>query len=376
MKISVLQENLAKALLYINRAVSTRPNIPVLANVLIEAEKGKLKLSATNLEVGISTWIGAEVSEPGKLTVSAKLLAEFVSSLKKGKLEMLEKDQMFEVNFVDNQADFLIIPADDFPKVPEAEGQTLMEIKAVDLANAIALTSFSAGVDESRPVLTGVLMFAKNKDLTLVGVDGFRLSRKTLTLESEIKKDSFQEIVPAKSLIEIEKLIQEVADDKTIVKVYYLGAKNQLLFQIGDIEFSTRLIEGEFPPYEKIIPSESTVKFSIHREEMANMIKIVSIFARNVIGNKTRFSVTAEDKKLTLSANVVDIGKNESQAEISDLRGDDFETGFNIKFLTDMVTAIKSKEIHFESNGPTAPGVFLDPDDKDYIHIIMPMRLD
>lgn len=376
MKISVLQENLAKALLYVNRAVSSRPNIPVLANVLIEADKGKIKLSATNLDVGISTWIGAEVAENGKLTVSAKLLAEFVSSLKKGRLEMYENEQMFEVNFVDNRAQFFIIPADDFPKVPEAEGEVLMDVNAFKFADAIALTSFSAGIDESRPVLTGVLVSAKDKRLMLVGVDGFRLSKKEMILEKEIKPEGFKEIVPAKSLIEVEKLIREVADDKSNVQIYYLGTKNQLLFKIGDIEFSTRLIEGEFPPFEKIIPSESQVKFDLSREDMSNTIKIASIFARNVIGNKTRFSLNADEQKLSLSANVADIGKNESKIEVKDLIGDDFETGFNIKFLTDMISAIKSKTIHFESNGPTSPGVFLDPDDKDYIHIIMPMRLD
>lgn len=376
MKISVIQENLSKALLYVNRAVSSRPNIPVLANVLLEADKGKIKLSATNLEVGISTWIGAEVAEPGKLTVSAKLLSEFVNSLKKGRVEVYEAEQMLEVNFVDNKAQFFVIPADDFPKVPEAEGEVLMEVNALKLADAIALTSFSAGVDESRPVLTGVLVIAKEKKLTLVGVDGFRLSKKELELEKEIHQDEFKEIIPAKSLMEVEKLIREVADEKSVLQVYYLGSKNQILFKVGDIEFSTRLIEGEFPPYEKIIPSDSQVKFNVSREDMSNTIKIVSIFARNVIGNKTRFSLSADDQKLSLSANVVDIGKNESKIEVKDLSGDDFETGFNIKFLTDMISAIKSKEIHFESNGPTAPGVFLNPDDKEYIHIIMPMRLD
>ncbi len=376
MKISVLQENISKALLYVNRAVSSRPNIPVLANVLIEADKGKIKLSATNLEVGIATWIGAEVTEAGQLTVSAKLLSEFVTSLKKGKVEMSATDQMFEVNFVDNKAQFFVIPAEDFPKVPEAEGDILMEVNAFKLADAIALTSFSAGMDESRPVLTGVLVTAKQNKLTLVGVDGFRLSKKDLLLEKEIKQEEFKEIIPAKSLMEVEKLIREVADDKSLVKVYYLGAKNQILFKVEDIEFSTRLIEGDFPPFEKIIPIDSQIKFDVSHEEMSNMIKIVSIFARNVIGNKTRFSLSADEQKLSLSANVVDIGKNESKIEVKNLIGDDFETGFNIKFLTDMISAIKSKEIHFESNGPTAPGVFLNPDDKDYIHIIMPMRLD
>lgn len=376
MKITVLQESLSKALLFMNRAVSSKPNIPVLANVLIEAEKGKVKFSATDLEIGISTWIGAEVSEEGSLTVSAKMLSDFVNSLKRGKIEMGEKEGLFEVNFVDNNAAFYIIPADDFPKVPEAQGEVMLEINALKFADAIALTSFSASMDESRPVLTGVLMNAKSKRLTLVGVDGFRLSKKEMDLEKEIKQDEFKEIIPAKSLIEVEKIIRDVCDDKSIVKVYYLGAKNQLLFKIEEIELSTRLIEGEFPDYEKIIPKDSRVKFDVDREELANTIKIVSIFAKNVTGNKTIFALDAETQKLSLSASVVDVGKNKSQLSVNELLGDDLETAYNIRFLTDMTNAIKSTTIHFESNGSVAPGVFLNPEDKDFIHIIMPMRLD
>lgn len=376
MKILVLQENLSKALNYVNRAVSTRPNIPILANCLIEAEKGKLKLSATNLEIGISTWIGAEVPDAGKVTVSAKLLSEFMNSLRPGKISLNLKDQMFEVNFVDNKAEFFVIPASDFPHVPEPEGESLLEIGALEFADAISKTAFAAGTDESRPVLTGVLLLAKEKTLTLVGVDGFRLSKKEIKLEASVKGEEVKEIIPAKSLIDVEKLIHEVATDKDKVQIFYLGAKNQILFKFNNIEFSSRLIEGDFPDYQKIIPTESIVKFSVTREEMANVIKIASIFARNVIGNKTRFKVDSEEKMLSLSASVVDIGKNESKIELKDIRGESIETGFNIKYLNDMIAAIKSKEITFQSNGPTAPGVFLDGDDPDYIHIIMPMRLD
>jgi DNA polymerase-3 subunit beta len=376
MKILVLQENLSKALNYVNRAVSNRPNIPILSNCLIEAEKDKLKLSATNLEIGISTWIGADISDQGKVTVSAKLLSEFINSLKPGKVTLGISEQLFEVNFVDNKAEFFIIPAEDFPKVPQSEGDYLLEVGALDFADAISKTAFAAGTDESRPVLTGVLLTAKEKLLTLVGVDGFRLSKKEIKLENAVKGEDVKEIIPAKSLIEVEKLIHEVADKKDMVQIYYLGTKNQILFKFNNLEFSTRLIEGEFPDYQKIIPTESVIKFTVPREDLSNVIKIASIFARNVIGNKTRFKVDSEEKLLSLSASVVDVGKNESKVELKEIRGESLETGFNIRYLNEMITAIKAKEITFQSNGATAPGVFLDSEDPDFIHIIMPMRLD
>lgn len=377
MKVTLIQENLAKALQHINKAVSNRPNIPVLANVLIEAQKGMLKLSSTNLEMGISMWIGANISDEGKVTVSAKLLSEFVNSLKPGKIEMTENNQMLEVNSVDNKAEFFIIPADDFPKVPEPEGDNIIEVNAIKLADAISQTAFAAGTDDSRPVLTGILMETTGeKEVTLVGVDGFRLSRKIIKIEKAVKVEKFKEIVPAHTLKEMESILRDVADEKDAVKIYYLGAKNQLLFKVGDLELSTRLIEGEFPDYQKIMPKEKVLTFHLDREEFSNALKVVSIFARNVIGNKTRFKINTDKKEIIMSANVVDVGKNDSAVKIEKIEGDDMETGFNVRFLMEAVGVIKSKIIVFESNGSTAPGVFVNPDDPDFTHVIMPMRLD
>jgi len=376
MKATLIQENLAKALVHINKAVSNRPNIPVLANVLIEAQKGMLKLSSTNLEMGISMWIGANIAEEGKVTVSAKLLSEFVNSIKPGKIDLVEENQMLEVNSVDNKAEFFIIPADDFPRVPEPEGQNIIEVNALQFADAVNLTVFAAGTDDSRPVLTGILMESKEKELTLVGVDGFRLSRKKLKLEKVVKIENFKEIVPAKTLKEMESILRDVAEEKDVIKIYYLGTKNQLLFKVNDLELSTRLIEGDFPDYEKIIPKEKILRFEMDKEEFGNALKVVSIFARNVIGNKTRFKIDATAKKTILSANVVDIGKNDSSLKIDAIQGDDMETGFNVRFLMDIANVIKSKKIVFETNGPTAPGVFVNPEDLDFTHIVMPMRLE
>jgi DNA polymerase-3 subunit beta len=375
MKASLMQENLSKALSHVIKAVSSRPNIPVLANVLIETEKTRIKLSTTNLEVGISTWVGATVGEEGKLTVSARLLAEFVNSLKPGKLELLFNESQLEVKSVDNNAEFFVIPADDFPKVPEIEGESVFELTAFALADAIAQTAIAAASDESRPVLTGLLFDAQGKDLTIVGVDGFRLARKVVKL-TKAAEDKVYEIVPAKALQEVERLIRDTAGEKDEVKAYLLGGKNQLLFKIGDIQLSTRLIEGKYPDYEGIMPKESSLRVKIKKADFADMLKVVNIFARNVVGNKAKFSINADTKKLMLEASVADLGKNESAIDVSDIQGDDFETGFNVKFLTDMIGSINSPDLIFESNGPTSGGVFLDSKDKDFIHVIMPMRLE
>jgi len=375
MKVSLIQENLAKALSHINKAVSNRPNIPVLANVLLETEKGQLKLSSTDLEVGISTWIGATIEQEGKLTVSAKLLSEFVNSLKSGKIGLEYIDQTLVVNSVDNKADFFVIPADDFPNVPTTEGDPIIKVNAYNFADAIAKTSFAAGTDDSRPVLTGVLFEITEKTMSLVAIDGFRLSKKILHLKSVIK-EQLKEVVPAKSLSEVEKLIRDVSEKDDDIEIYLMSNKNQMLFKIGDVELSTRLIEGKFPDYEQILPKDKKLELLINKKEFEDTLKIVSIFARNVVGNKAKFSVDVDNSLVKLAANVVDVGSNESKIKVSEVEGDELETGFNVKFLQDMAGSISSKEIKFQSNGPTAPGVFLDTKDKDFLHVVMPMRLD
>jgi DNA polymerase-3 subunit beta len=376
MKVSLIQENLAKALLYINKAVSSRPNIPILANVLLETEKGKLKLSATNLDIGISTWIGATVEEEGKVTVSARMLSDFVNSLKKGKIELLQQGQTLVVKSVDNFAEFYIIPAEDFPRVPQLEGDALLEINAPLLAETFTKTAFAASTDESRPVLTGLLFKGFKKKLTIVGVDGFRLSKKEIALEEDLGSKDFEEIVPARAVSEVENLVKDISGKDDKVKIYLLGNKNQMLFKVGDVELSTRLIEGKFPEYENILPKDHKIEFKAEKTDFADMLKVVSIFARNVVGNKTKFSVEGSESKLKLATSVIDIGNNESEIKIKELEGEDFETAFNVKFLQDMVNTISGDILIFRTNGPTAPGVFIDPKDKDFVHVVMPMRVE
>jgi len=375
MKISILQENLAKALNHTSKAVSNRPNIPVLANVLIEAEKGKVKLSTTNLEIGVNTWIGADVAEDGSLTVSAKLLTEFVNSLGAGKLEVYQVKQNLEVKSVDNRAEFAIIPAGDFPTVPQAEGEPIIKLNALEFAEAEKQTAFASAVDDSRPILTGILVEATERKMSLVAVDGFRLSKKNLKLESG-PKEELKEVLPSRSLVELEKIIRDVASEKDTLEIFSLPNKNQMVFKIQDTEFTTRMIEGEFPDYQQILPKSMNVSFKILKSDLASTVKIASIFARNVIGNKVRFKFEPEAKTLELLASVVDVGNNESKVGVLDVQGERIETAYNIKFLQDMINAMNGDELVYETEGITSPGVFKDKEDPDFLHIIMPMRLD
>lgn len=375
MKVSLTQENLAKALNQILRATIQKPNVPVLANVLIRSDKGKVNFSATNLDISVSTWIGGDIAEEGEVTVNARLLTEFVSQLKDSRVELLQSGQSLEVKSVDNRAQLYIIPAEDFPTLPISEKDPDLVINAMDLKEAIVKTCFAASTDQTRPILTGILLESSQRKAALVGVDGFRLSKKNLKPE-KISADELKIVIPAKALLELAKLISDSADAKDTVNIFWLQNKNQVLFKFNEISMTTRVLEGEFPAYQQIIPSEYSVKAKAKAADMAAGIKIASIFARSVIGNKAFFKIDAEHHQLEISANVVDMGNNESKITLAEFEGNDFETAFNAKFLYDMISAVTGEEVIFESNGVSAPGVFRDSDDDSFLHVIMPMRLE
>lgn len=375
MKISVTQENLAKALNHILKATAVKPNIPVLANVLIQTERGKIKFSATNLDVAVTTWIGGDVAEEGEVTVNARLLTEFVSQLKGTRVELIQSGQSLEVKSVDNQAQLFIIPSDDFPTLPDATGEANLVLNAQEFANAVEKTVVAAAIDQSRPVLTGLLLESTQRRLSLVGVDGFRLARKILKL-TKANEDDLKLVVPAKALQELCRIIMDSASSEDTLNIFWLKEKSQIIFKVNEVIFSSRLLEGEFPDYKEIIPSDSQVEAVVAKPEFAAAIKIASIFARNVLGYKTYFKIAATDKKLQLAAKVQDMGNNESALDLAKVSGEDYETAYNAKFLQDMINTMTGDEVNFSANGITAPGVFTTKEDEDYLHIIMPMRIE
>jgi len=375
MKATLTQENFAKALTYVSKAISTNPSIPVLANVLIETFKDTIKLSATNLELGICTQIGADIKKEGKVTVDARTLSEFVNSLTSGKLNIEFSEKVLVVKNKTNSADFNVVSADEFPPLPKVQEKSDFKVRALNFAKAIDKVSFSAAKDDSRPVLTGIFFELDDNKLSMVGVDGFRLSKKVIEIKRGEKGKS-NHIVPSKALDDVSKITKDLCDDEDYIDIYILGDKNQMLFKIKEVEISTRLIEGEFPEYKQIMPKESSFGFSIEKESLAQTIKVVNIFARSAVGNKAIFEFIPSENVLKLSAQVADVGENESVVDIHDVTGENLKTGFNVGFLNDMINAIEGSELVFEINGVTAPGVFKDKDDKDFIHVIMPMRLE
>jgi len=371
MKLSLLQENLNLALTNVSRFVSSKSQLPILNNILLSTDSGRLKLSATNLELSINYWVGAKIEEEGSITIPSKEITEFVSYLPIGKLDLSLKDNnLLTLSSDKTESNFTTIPATDFPVFPSLNSHSAFEIDLDILTQAISQIAFSAALDDSRPILTTILcQFTKN-NLTLVATDGFRLSFKNIKLVNtlDLKTDKpITFLIPAKSLIEVTKL----AKNNKKIKIGLTDDEHQVVFVLDDIELVSRLVEGDYPDYQKIIPDSYSTKVFINRDDFLQSVKIVSVFAKesaNVV------KINIKSNSLELSANAPQIGQNKASVDAR-VEGENIEIAFNYKFLIDFLTICKSPEILIELNENLTPGFFHDQSDPSFTHIIMPVRL-
>lgn len=372
MKVSILQENLSYGLNVAGRSVASRAQLPVLSNVLLSTEKGRLKFSATDLETGINLWLGAKVEKEGALSVPGKILAEFVSSLPAAKVDLVVKENKLSLNSGVYQADFIGLPASEFPQIPSLKGQANLSFNGQLLAQAINQVAFAAAADEGRPVLTGVLMIIKGKQLILVATDGYRLSLKKISgikgLE-KVKELKSGLIVPARTLIEVARVINDAEEKK--LKVAITAKASQVIFALTEAEIVSRLIEGKFPDFERIIPEKSLTKAILDREALVRAVKMASIFARES-ANIIKFEM--KNSQLKVSANTAQIGSNLSQIEAK-TEGKGGKIAFNSRYLLDFLNGLNSDQVSLEMSGPLNPGVFSPVGDKSFFHIIMPVRV-
>ena len=376
MKVQVLQENLIKALNTACRLISAKAQLPVLANILIATEENRLKIASTNLEMGATIWIGAKIEKEGAITLPSRILQEFISSLPAEKIDLEVKENIASLTCGLNKALFNGIAASEFPVLPKSEKKVFVFPGPIFL-EAISQVAFASASDEGRPILTGVSVKTDGKLLTFAATDGYRLSVKKIELEKvaieESKKEKVKSLViPAKSLIEVGRILTEQQkQEKNLVEMGLTKDENQAVFTFPDIELSTRLLEGEFPDYEKIIPTEYTSKIFLDKEELNQAVKIASIFARDS-ANIVRLKFT--EGKLTISANSPQVGENTSEIGAK-IEGEGGEIAFNYRFLLDFLNSVTAGEVVFEMTGPLNPGVFKVKDDPSLIHIIMPVRL-
>jgi DNA polymerase-3 subunit beta len=373
MKLSCLQENLDRGLNVVGRAVAVRTTLPITNNVLLATDKSRLKLSATNLEMAISCWIGAKVEEEGAITVPARLLSEFISSLPTEKVDLVLSPQTKTVGLKCARFEARIsgVDAKDFPPIPKVEGGISTKVEVEAFKQAIAQVAFAAATEESRPVLTGVDAEFDGDTLTLAAADGFRLAVYKLPLAQAVTQKT-EVIIPARTLAELNRLM---ADQEEAVEITVNPEKGQAMFKLKDIELVSQLIQGSFPNYSQLIPKKYTTKAVISVADFLRATKTASIFARDGSGI-VRLVVApgAEMKpgKVTVSARSEEIGDDVGEIDAM-VEGDEAKIAFNGKYLTDVLGVLNEAQVALETTNPSSPGVLRPVGVDNYIHVVMPM---
>lgn len=369
MKISCLKENLFNGLQTISKTVSSRTTLPVLKNILLQIDNGRLKISATDLELGIICWVGAKVEKEGSITVPAKLLMDYVATLPEKKITLEYKNNLLHLTCENFNASFTTIDPDEFPEIPTIQSDKKFTIKTKNFKEAINKVVFATSKDDSRPVLSGVFMESKDNIITLVAADGYRLVEKKISFKNEQEIPQFSIIIPFRSLLEVNRIISN-ADEDLVIQM----ATNQLLFSTPNVIIFSRLIEGKFPDYKKIIPelNTQTTEITINHNDFLQAIKVNHLFAQDG-SDAVHLEFDKTKQKLTISASTNQLGQSDTQLECK-IKGKTERISFNAHYLLEVLNVISTKDIHFFINGDANPGVILDPSDKNYIYVVMPVK--
>ena len=373
MWITCLQENMSRGLGVVGRAVATRATLPVTQNVLLTTDQSRLKLTATNLEIAISTWIGAQIDHEGSVTIPARLLTEFVNQLPDDKIEidLVDSSKGVALECARFKASMNGTDAEEFPPIPTVEDGTTVVVPADVLKGAIERVAFAAATEDSRPVLTGIKLEIAGNKLTLAAADGFRLGVETVELVTGVEED-MGFIVPAKTMQEVQRLIGDRAEDITITVT---EPASQVLFKFADIEIVSQLVQGAFPDYEKLIPASAGTTATMEVEAFLQATRAAAVFARDGSGIVRLIVSPGEDGaegKVTVESSAEEVGgdKGEFDAEID---GDEAKVAFDSRYLLDVLGVLGNGTVTLETTTPSSPGVIRATDREGYTHVVMPM---
>ena len=374
MKLTCSPEALSHALQVVSRAVSPRTTLPILNNVLLETSPEGLKLTATNLEIGIVNHVDAEIQSEGSVTLPAKLLTEFVAQLHDDQVDM-ELDASTQTLTVRcgpyHDVKIKGIGANEFPPLPAREDGLKLVVDQADLLPAIEQTVVAASSDDGRPVLTGVLTQLEGKTMTLAATDGHRLAVKTLNTTSSEGEASDEGansvIIPARALVELSRVLK----GEGTVEMALGRSRNHVFFSVPGVEVMSRLIEGTYPNYSQVIPEQSNTTITVSTKDLLDRTRGVSIFARdsaNVVRIKT------EAGEISISANTSEVGSSEASVG-AEIDGADIQIAFNSRYLLDVLALVGSDKVAMGFNGPLSPGVVKPAGKDDYTYVIMPVRV-
>ena len=368
MKLSVMQENLARGLSVVSRAVSSRSTLPVLANVLLRTEDAGLKLTATNLEIGITCWVPGKIETDGAITIPARLITELVAALpgsEKVDLELQGADTL-HVRCGRFATHVKGIDADEFPTIQTAGERPTTRVSQKVLRHALAETVFAAASDEARPILTGVLAKFEGDRLTLAAADNYRIAVRTIDVLDPV--EAAQVVIPAKALHELERLLSDTDDS---IELVLAPARNQVLFHLDGIDLVSRLIDGQFPNYQQVLPASHASRAEFDRDELLRAVRPAALIASSS-ANIVKLQVGSDGSGITVTA-AAEVGDYTGDVEAI-VEGDATTIAFNARYLADVLGNINADRFSLELNGHLSPGVFRPVGDSDYVHVVMPVR--
>ena len=373
MKLSCLQENLNRGLAVVGRAVAARTTLPITNNVLLATDQGRLRLVATNLEIAISHWVGAKVEREGAITVPARLLTEFISSLPAENVELTlsPKTRTLEIKCARFEARISGVDAKDFPPIPKVEDGLATRVEVEAVRQGVSQVIFAAASEESRPVLTGVNAEFDGDVLTLAAADGFRLAVYKLPITVPVSQRT-EVIIPARTLAELNRLM---AEQEETVEVTVNPNKSQVLFRLKNTELVSQLIQGTFPNYTQLIPQSYNTRAVISVGDFLRATKTASIFARDgsgIVRLVVSSGVELTPGKLTVSARSEEVGDDVGEIDAI-VDGEEAKIAFNGKYLIDVLGVLREAQVALETTNPSSPGVVKPVGVDNYIHVIMPM---
>ena len=374
MKLTITQAQLAQGLGIVLRAVSPRSTLPVLNNILIATDEGRLRLSATNLELGITCWIGANIEEEGSVTIPARIFSDLVNTLpgEKVSLSLTTRTQTLNIHCGTSNFDIKGIDAQDFPPMPVPDLSTGVELNIADFKEMIHQVSFAASSDEARPVLQGVLMEINDNEISLAATDGFRISVRTAELSSS-QASPVKVIIPARSLSELARI---ATDGNQTVTMVVPPNRGQAIFHMKNAELVTQLIEGNFPDYRAIIPRSFKTRTIISTNEFLKACRQAEIIAREG-NNVIRLNMVPQEETpgtVEFSTQSEEMGSGEGVVD-ANIEGPELLIAFNVRFLSEVLEVIGTPNTVLETNANNTPGLLSPVGNDKFHHVIMPMHL-
>ncbi|MCX6720853.1 MAG: DNA polymerase III subunit beta [Candidatus Staskawiczbacteria bacterium] len=372
MKVEILKENLKNGLNVVEKIVGKNLSLPILDNVLINAEENYLSFSSTDLETALKIWLLAKIMKKGKVVVPAKFLSNFVSLLPNDKVSLEEKKQGLYIECKSFKNQIQGFSPEEFPLIPEFKNLDYIEIDNKKFCQGLSQIVDIASPSQARPEISGIYFIFSKNIIKIVATDSFRLAEKSITLEAPVK-NNVTFILPQKPAREI---INTLGEKEGKLKIYF--SANQLMFEFPmadvphpQVQIISRLIDGEYPNYEEIIPNKFKTHITIKRDEFLNQIKAASLFAGKI--NEVKIIANVENKEVEIFAQDPDIGESKSSISAK-IEGENIEVSFNHKFLIDGLLNIKSSEVIFEVSKEEGPCILKPVGDASYIYVVMPIK--